>query len=91
MYYVYVLLSLNDFNWYTGYTSDLKKRFEEHNKGLVYATRKRRPCKLIYYETCLNEDDAKMRETYLKTGMGKRYLKNRLKFFLKDFNKSKNL
>jgi len=40
----------------------LKKRFERHNQGLVYASRKRRPFKLIYYEACLNEQDAKMRE-----------------------------
>jgi len=30
---------------------------------------------MIYYEACLNEEDAKARETYLKSGMGKRYLK----------------
>ncbi|PIY96439.1 MAG: excinuclease ABC subunit C, partial [Candidatus Kerfeldbacteria bacterium CG_4_10_14_0_8_um_filter_42_10] len=37
---------------------------------------------LIYYEACLNKDDAFARERYLKSGMGKRYLKNRLKRFL---------
>ena len=84
MYYVYVLLSQKDGFWYTGYTDDLKRRFTEHNKGLVYATRKRRPFLLIYYEAGLNKDDAKMRETYLKSGMGKRYLKNRLKFYFNE-------
>lgn len=88
MFYVYVLESKKDKKWYTGYSADLQRRFEEHNKGLVYATRKRRPFKLIYYEACHNEDDAKMRETYLKTGMGKRYIRNRLKFF---FNEQSNL
>jgi len=86
MFYVYLLLSFKDFKWYTGYTDNLKRRFEEHNKGLVYSTRKRRPFKIIYYEACINEDDAKMRETYLKSGMGKRYIKNRLKFFFNEFN-----
>ena len=81
MYYVYVLKSKKDLGLYIGYTRDLKRRFEEHNKGLVYATTKRRPFKLIYYEACLHEDDAKARETYLKSGMGKRFIKNRLKFF----------
>ena len=38
--------------------------------------------KLIYYEACLNEQDARSREIYLKSGTGKRYLKNRLKRFL---------
>lgn len=86
MFYTYVLLSLKDKQWYTGYSENLRRRFEEHNKGLVYATRKRKPFELIYYEACKNEDDAKMREIFLKTGMGKRYLKNRLKFFLNELN-----
>ncbi len=84
MFYNYVLQSKKDNQWYTGYTDDLRKRIEEHNKGLVYASRKRRPFKLIYYEACTNERDAKMREVYLKSGMGKKYIKNRLKFFFAD-------
>ena len=80
MYYTYVLQSLKDGKWYTGYSDDLKRRFTEHNKGLVYATKRRRPFRLIYYEACLGEHDAMAREIYLKTGMGKRYLRNRLKF-----------
>ncbi len=86
MYYVYILLSQKDNKWYTGYTNNLKRRFEEHNKGLNYATTKRRPFELIYYEACIDEDDAKAREEYLKSGMGKRYIKNRLKFY---FTKSR--
>lgn len=70
--------------WYTGYTDDLRKRFQDHNKGLVYATRKRRPLNVIYYEVCLDERDAKMKEQYLKTGMGKRHIRNRLKFYLNE-------
>ena len=70
--------------WYTGYTDDLKRRFEQHNKGLVYSSRKRRPFELIYYEASLNESDAKMREQYLKSGPGKRYIRNRLKFYFNN-------
>ena len=81
MWYIYVLQSKKDNKWYTGYTDDLRKRFQEHNRGLVYSTSKRRPFKLIYYEACLNEQDAKTREQYLKAGVGKRYIKNRLKFY----------
>ncbi|RJQ38960.1 GIY-YIG nuclease family protein [Candidatus Microgenomates bacterium] len=86
MFYTYVLLSSKDRQWYTGFSNDLKRRFKEHNKGLVYATRKRRPFKLIYYEACLNEHDAMARETYLKSGMGKRYVKNRLKYHFSEEN-----
>ena len=57
MYYVYVLQSLIDKKFYTGYTKDLKKRFELHRKGEVSSTKNRRPLTLIYYEACLNQQD----------------------------------
>ncbi|HBT81357.1 excinuclease ABC subunit C [Candidatus Giovannonibacteria bacterium RIFCSPHIGHO2_01_FULL_48_47] len=82
MFYVYVLQSKKDNKWYTGFTFDLRKRFREHSSNMVYSTKGRGPFKLIYYEGCINEQDARSREKYLKTGMGKRYLKNRLKRFL---------
>lgn len=82
MYYTYVLQSKKDNKWYTGSTCDLRKRFNEHNLGLSTSTKNRGPFKLIYYEACINQKDAFTREKYLKTGMGKRYLKNRLKRFL---------
>jgi putative endonuclease len=82
MYYTYVLRSKKDGKWYTGSTNDLRKRFIEHNSGKSLYTKHRGPFELIYYEACLDGEDARSRETYLKTGMGKRYLKNRLKCFL---------
>lgn len=81
-WYVYVLQSQKDKKWYTGSTGDLRKRFNEHNSGKSVWTKNRGPFILIYYEACQNGDDAKSREKYLKSGMGKRYLKNRLKRFL---------
>lgn len=78
MFYTYVLESSLDKKLYVGFTVDLKKRFNEHNKGLVQATRPRRPFLLKYYEACLNKDKAIKREKYFKTGFGRRYLKNRL-------------
>ena len=82
MIYVYVLLSEADEQFYTGMTSDLRRRFEEHNAGQVASTKHRLPFRLVYYEACVSRADAAAREKYLKTGMGKRYLKNRLKDFL---------
>jgi len=82
MQYVYVLLSLKDNRFYTGYTEDLKQRIEAHTLGKVNTTRNRRPLKLVYYEACLDQADALHRELYLKTTWGKRYLRNRLKTFL---------
>jgi putative endonuclease len=82
MYYTYVLKSLKDGRWYTGQSSDLRARVEEHNKGRVESTRQRRPMRLIYYEACLAEDDAKRREHYLKSGKGKLYVRKRLATWL---------
>mgnify|MGYP001950001851 CR=1 FL=1 len=86
MYYVYVLLSRKDNKLYTGYTKDLKRRFELHNKGLVSSTKHRAPFDLIYYEACLHQQDATHREQYLKTAWGKRYLKSRLRNYFEISN-----
>lgn len=81
MFYTYVLRNNNKM-LYTGSTNDLRKRFNEHNSEKSEYTKHRGPYQLIYYEACLSEEDARSREKYLKSGMGKRYLKNRLKRFL---------
>ena len=78
-YYTYVLKSEKNGKWYTGTTSNLDERLEQHNKGLTRTTKYMRPIELIYFEVCWNKDDAYRRERYLKSGMGKRYLKNRLR------------
>lgn len=77
-HYVYVMESLKDFNCYIGYTSNLKRRLEEHKKGQNFSTKFRLPFKLIYFEACFNEQDAKRREHYLKTTQGRRFLGLRL-------------
>lgn len=81
-HYTYVLQSSRDRNYYVGYTKDLKLRFELHQKGKVESTKNRRPFKLIYYEACLNQQDATHREKYLKRYYGKLFIKNRLKSYL---------
>ncbi|MBD3375539.1 GIY-YIG nuclease family protein [candidate division KSB1 bacterium] len=81
-FYIYVLQSTIDKNFYVGYTNDVKRRLEEHNSGQVDSTKHRKPLKLIYWEGCLNRNDAINREKYLKTAWGKRYIKNRLRNYL---------
>ncbi len=82
MYYTYVLLSKKDGNFYTGFTKDLKLRFEKHQKGQVDSTKDRRPLELIYYEACIDQGDATHREKYLKTYHGRMFIKRRLKSYL---------
>ncbi len=66
MYYVYILKSKKDDNFYTGFTSDLKRRLDEHNRGLVFSTKSRIPFELVYYEAYKSDKDARYREKNLK-------------------------
>ncbi len=83
-FYVYILKSRKDNNLYTGYTENLKIRLAQHEKGEVNSTKNRRPLELVYFEGCINQQDATHREKYLKTSWGKRYIKSRLKIFFDD-------
>ncbi len=80
--YVYVLRSLTDGQFYVGLTRNLSARLKLHNSGQVPSTKHRIPLELIYWEGCLNEHDAAMREQYLKTAWGKRYITGRLRRYL---------
>ncbi len=82
MLYNYILYSLKDKKFYTGFTKNLKLRFEQHKRGLVVSTKNRLPMQLIYYEACCNQRDATHREKYLKTYNGKMFIRKRLKSYL---------
>jgi len=85
MYYVYVLLSLEDNKFYVGFTSDLERRLKEHNSGKNTSTKSRLPLELIYYEAHLSKTDAARRERYFKTSKGKSTLKQMLRESLRRF------
>ena len=82
MFYTYVLMSEKDMQFYVGFTKDLKQRFELHLNGMVESTKDRRPLKLVYYEACLDRNDATKREKYLKTYNGRLFIRRRLKSYL---------
>lgn len=83
MYWVYVLENQNDKGWYIGYTLDLGKRLREHQSGYgSRTTRVRNDWELMYCEGYKNQLDAKGRERFLKSGSGRRFLKNQLKNYL---------
>ena len=66
MYYVYLLKSKRNGRIYTGYTSDLRRRLEEHNNGKSGYTRNIRPLTLVYYEAYQSKANAQKRERSLK-------------------------
>lgn len=78
-YYVYILQSLRNSDLYIGYTENLRKRLQEHNRGLNFSTKPYRPWHIIHCEAYRNKRDAERREKYLKTNQGARLLKRMLK------------
>ena len=89
MFHVYILKSLSHDFIYVGFTTDLRKRFSEHNNKEELSTKHYAPFELIHYEAYRNEKDAKRREEYFKTTKGKTTLKTMLKEYFKGSPKRK--
>ncbi len=80
----YVLKCEKDGNNYGDYSNNLRERLSLNNKGKVLTTKNPLPLKIIYFEGCLNQQDATHREKYLKTHHGKLFLGNRIKLYLTE-------
>jgi len=85
-FYLYVLKSKNRDFIYVGQTTDLKRRFGEHNNREELSTKHYAPFNLIFYEAYRNRKDCLRREEYLKTTKGKTTLRTMLREDLKDKN-----
>ncbi len=68
MFFMYILKSLKDGKLYIGSTNDIRRRFKEHNSGIVQSTKSRMPLKLVYFEGYTVEEEARHRESNLKLG-----------------------
>lgn len=66
-WFVYILRCADD-TFYTGITTDVVRRVDEHNHGKKSAnyTRARRPVELVYSEPAQNRSEASMREYAIK-------------------------
>lgn len=74
-YCVYVLLSEKDKLLYIGFTRNIMQRLRQHNAGEAKSTSFRRPLQLLFTEHYLFEVDARRREMYFKTSMGRKALR----------------
>jgi putative endonuclease len=83
-YYVNILQSSKNHSLYIGYTTDLKRRLEEHNSGHSLATKPHRPYIIIFYEAFLNKTDTKNREIFLKSGFGRRSINAMMNKYLES-------
>ena len=63
---------------YVGLTDNVKRRVDEHNAGYNKTTKAYRPFKLIYSEEFETRSEARLKEKYLKSGIGKEFLKTLL-------------
>ncbi|MBI5787052.1 MAG: GIY-YIG nuclease family protein [Candidatus Niyogibacteria bacterium] len=75
-YVVYAISSLFKNYIYVGQTSNLERRLKQHNEGQERTTRPYKPFKLIHKEECTDRPSARLREKFLKSGVGKEFLKN---------------
>ena len=67
-YFVYVIGSYKNYRLktYVGYTNNLKKRLDLHNKGKGAKSTRGRVWRVIYTEKYVTENEAKSREYYIK-------------------------
>lgn len=78
MYNVYVLKSKNYPKTYVGITDDIERRLSQHNAGNHLYTKRYMPWVIIYEEEYKNRDEARIREKYLKSAVGRKYLRKKI-------------
>jgi putative endonuclease len=76
MFFVYALRSANRNYIYVGMSSNVSRRLNEHNKGFNKTTKPYAPFILIFQEEFDTRINARKREIYLKSGIGKEYIKS---------------
>ena len=75
MYYVYVLKNFEFNRLYIGSSASPDKRLMAHNAGKVKSTKRFRPWERILLEEHDDREKAEKRERYLKSGWGRRWLR----------------
>ncbi|MEK9172945.1 MAG: GIY-YIG nuclease family protein [Patescibacteria group bacterium] len=79
MFYIYILRSLSHNTLYVGSSKYPRSRLEEHNRGKVRYTKGRMPWELVYKESFSSRAEAMKRERFLKSGQGRKWVKENLK------------
>lgn len=75
-YFVYAIRSEVDKRIYVGFSEDVQKRLKEHNSGKTKSTKGYRPWNLIFMIECESRQEAREKEKYYKSGIGKETLKH---------------
>jgi putative endonuclease len=72
---IYAIKSKFDNRIYVGFTANFERRIKEHNHGKTKSTKGFRPWVVIYTENVETRIEARKRELYFKSGVGKEFLK----------------
>lgn len=75
-FYTYVLRSINFDRSYIGFTANLEERLKHHNSGKTKSTKPYKPWVLLFFEEHGSKEDAINREKWLKSGIGRDYIKD---------------
>ena len=75
---VYVLESILTKRLYVGMTGNIQNRLNEHNSGRSKFTSAYMPWRIIYTEQVSNFAEGRIREKYLKTAAGKKFIQKQL-------------
>ena len=81
MFTVYVLWSEKLRKRYVGSTANLTKRIKEHNGGQAPFTSRGVPWSLLHHEEYETQQEARKRERFLKSGVGRKWLDGNDEFF----------
>ena len=76
--FVYILYSEKRSRYYVGQSTDVGKRLERHNQGIVPSTKYGVPWKLVLQIVVLNKSEAAILERKIKKRGAKRYLDDHL-------------
>ncbi|MGC4022924.1 MAG: GIY-YIG nuclease family protein [Cyclobacteriaceae bacterium] len=77
MFFVYAIRSKVKNYIYVGLTENLERRISQHNSGYERTTRPYLPFEIIFSESFKTRVEARVKEKYLKSGIGKEFLKMR--------------
>jgi putative endonuclease len=74
-YFAYAISSVDRDYIYAGISDNVERRVDQHNNGYEKTTRPYRPFRLIYTEKFNTRIDSRKKEKFLKSGLGKQYLR----------------
>ena len=77
MFFVYVIRSSVNGHFYVGMTADVEARLQRHNRGENKSTKAYKPWSLFFFESFETRIEARNREVYLKSGIGKEFIKKK--------------